>query len=168
MNELAFVNNKQAVFSCSRCNRSKVTDVSKYIPVESEVLIKYKCRCGNANTVFLERRRFNRENTETTGVYTLYKKNEEAGKGLITISNISLKGLRFKIEGKQTLPMNAKIHVEFQLEGNRHISKKAIIKNSKDGFYGVEFRGDDSFDKIIKNYIHAKNNSSAFTRRIFM
>ncbi len=168
MSEVAFAENDRAVFSCSKCSKSKITDVSKYILSDSEVKLKYKCACGNTNKVILERRRNNRQSTSFTGVYTIYDKNSEASKGLITICNISLTGLRFKVEGRPNLSLYSKIRIEFKLNGKQRISKKGIIKNSMGNYYGIEFCEKDKFDKTIKYFITSKKGITAFTHRILM
>ena len=49
-----------AIFPCSKCGKSYQKDVSKYIGHETQVKLKYKCKCQNSFSVLLERRTKNR------------------------------------------------------------------------------------------------------------
>lgn len=59
--------NHIATFPCPKCGNSYQKDVSKFIGHETQVRLKYKCKCQNSFSVLLERRRAIRKEVNFKG-----------------------------------------------------------------------------------------------------
>jgi len=117
--------NQMATFSCPQCGESQLKDVSKFFAHESQVRLKYKCKCHNSFSIILERRRSTRKDVNLKG--SLIEKQQ---KSPITIIDISKHGIKIKILKKHTLTMGEKLEIEFILDDpNRSIVSKAVRIN---------------------------------------
>ena len=117
MPEKVFITSKNVVtFTCPKCFKSKTADVSKYISHSTEVKIKAKCTCGNTFRVILDRRKFYRKLVTLPGIYICEK---EEIRGPMKVIDLSIGGLKFKVNVKPAFLINDKLLVEFNLDSVR-------------------------------------------------
>jgi len=156
MSEKVFVTSKNVVtFTCPKCFKSKAADVSKYIGHTTEVKIKAKCSCGNTFRVILDRRKFYRKLVSLPGIYICEK---EEIRGPMTVIDISIGGLKFKVNVKPIFSINDKLLVEFNLDNKSRapIRDWVIVRKIADLQVGAEFISDDpdrSAEKTIRFYL---------------
>jgi predicted DNA-binding antitoxin AbrB/MazE fold protein len=112
---------KMATFPCSECGKSYKKDVSKYIGHETQVRLKYRCKCKNSFSVLLERRRSIRKTVDFSG-YLLNKQQRIP----LTVIDISKHGMKIKILEKLPLKEGQKIQIEFSLDD----PKKSIVSKT--------------------------------------
>ena len=118
--------NQTANFQCTNCGKSIHRDVSKFIAHETQIKLKYTCKCGHSFSITLERRRSIRKEVTFKGSITTKLK-----KYPVTIENISKEGLKIKMLDKVPFGIEEIINVEFTLDDvNRSkISVEVRIKN---------------------------------------
>jgi predicted DNA-binding antitoxin AbrB/MazE fold protein len=112
---------KMATFPCPECGKSYKKDVSKFIDHETQVKLKYRCKCKNSFSVVLERRRSIRKNVDFRG-YLLNKQQRIP----LTVIDISQHGMKIKILEKLPLKEGQKIQIEFSLDD----SKKSMVSKT--------------------------------------
>ena len=140
-----FVNaENMATFSCPKCLKTSIKDVSKYAVMEKAVRIKYKCSCGYAHNVLLERRQHYRKETELPGHFSSSK----TGKGKMIVKDLSRFGLKFKVLEDSHFELGKKVRVVFHLDDSHHteIKKDVIIKNISGTMIGAAFSRLDDTD----------------------
>jgi hypothetical protein len=139
-----FVNaENMATFSCPKCMKTSIKDVTKYALMEKAVRIKYKCSCGHTHSVLLERRRHYRKETDLSGQFSSSK----TGKGMMIVKDLSRFGLKFEALGDYNFELGKKVQVMFHLDDSHstEIRKDVIIRNRIGRAIGAEFlRQDDS------------------------
>ncbi len=140
-----------AVFPCSECGKSENKDVSKFIGHKSKIRLKYKCRCGHAFSVDLERRRSIRKNVCLSG----YMKSD-TGKHEIVVEDISQHGMKVCLVQKLSFEIGQKIELEFILDDHHHskivrqVKVKKIISDMK---IGCEFSNSEHYDDLGKYFL---------------
>ncbi|HEA65350.1 MAG TPA: PilZ domain-containing protein [Desulfobacterales bacterium] len=139
MSEKAFVSSGNVVtLTCPKCSKSKTADVSKYMDHATEVKIRAKCSCGNTLRVTLDRRKFYRKITNLPGIYISEK---EGTRGQITVKDLSMGGLKFKVNMKPAFSVNDKLLLEFHLDNKSRsmIREWVIVRNIVDLEIGTKF-----------------------------
>jgi len=156
MSEKVFVSSRNVVtLTCPKCSKSKTADVSKYMNHATEVKIRAKCSCGNILHITLDRRKSYRKITNLPGIYISEK---EANRGQITVKDLSLGGLKFKVNVKPAFSVNDKLLVEFHLDNKSRslIREWVIVRSIVDLQVGTEFVSVDptgSTEKNIRFYL---------------
>ncbi len=148
MTQKVFINaENKATFICPACNKTKITDVSKYKNATVAVKVKCKCPCGHAYNAILERRKSVRKNLNLAGTFTT-----EGGKnkGNLTVLNLSRTGMKLKLNFHIDLQVGEKILVEFSLDDQERssIRKDVFIRSIKDRILGTEFVAKEHYDKL--------------------
>ncbi len=138
--------NNQATFVCPECQHAKTTDVSMYKKTDKAVIVKCKCKCGNTYTAILERRKHYRKETRLPGAFS----REKGGRGLITITDVSVSGLGFELSLDQKLEVGEKILVEFNLDDQPRspIKREAVVRSVRGNQVGAEFCSMDHYDRL--------------------
>jgi len=147
-----------ATFICPECGKTKTANVEKYKQIDKVVKVKIKCPCGYAYTVVLEKRRHYRKETNFSGVYTHIASGKEAGRGRITIVDISQSGLKLKLCVAPKMEAGDKLIVEFHLDDKAKtlIKKEGIVRSLFGMKIGLEFCAVDlsnPYDKAIGFYL---------------
>ncbi|MEE8377576.1 MAG: PilZ domain-containing protein [Candidatus Aminicenantaceae bacterium] len=151
MSEKAFVSSRNVVtLTCSKCSKSKTVDVSKFMDHATEVKIRAKCSCGNILRITLDRRKFYRKITNLPGVYISEK---EGTRGQITVIDLSMGGLKFKVNVKPAFSVHDQLLVEFHLDNKSRslIREWVIVRSIVDLQVGTKFVSFDPAGSTEKN-----------------
>ncbi len=132
MTEKVFITSQNtAKLECPKCQKSKIIDVSKYSKLDRKIKIRVKCPCGNKFAVLLERRKQYRKETNIPGSFIHYIDGKVSGRGLMTICDLSLTGLKFKVDYEHLFSVDDVLEVRFLLDNPQKtvMHKKVIVKN---------------------------------------
>ena len=139
MVERVFLNSENlATFLCPQCQKSFKKDLTTLISKNNKIRFICKCPCGYSFPVLLERRMYNRKNTDLGGAFIHDKKKI---RGAINIKNVSLGGLGFELTSNYLLSTGDIVLVRFNLDDvfNTLITKEALIRKMINWFVGAEF-----------------------------
>lgn len=156
MSEKVFVSSRNTVtLICPKCSKLRTTDVSKFIRHDTEVKIKAKCSCGNTFRVTLDRRRFYRKSTNLPGIFISEK---EGTRGQITVIDLSIGALKFKVSVKPAFTVNDKLLLEFHLDDHARslVREWVVVRNIVGLQVGTELVSldpDGSTGKNIRFYL---------------
>lgn len=140
--EKIFINsNNMGIFSCPRCKRERLLDVSEHTGKSRAVKFRYNCPCGHSRVLLLERRKAIRKGVDIPGFYI---KKEETGyiKRPVIIRDLSCTGLKFEVTASTPyLKKEEILLIEFNLD-NAHktpINKDVRVRNISGRQIGVEY-----------------------------
>jgi len=156
MSKKVFISSRNVVtLICPKCSKLKTADVSKFISHSTEVKIKVQCSCGNTFRVTLDRRKFYRKATNLPGIFISEK---DGARGQITVIDLSMGALKFKVNVKPAFSVNDKLLLEFHLDDNFRslVRERVIVRNIVDLQVGTEFVSFDpagSTEKNIRFYL---------------
>ena len=139
MVEKVFLNSQNvATFLCPQCQKSFKKDLTDLMKHNNKIRFRCKCPCGYSFPVMLERRMYERKNTDLTGAFIHDKKRI---RGAINIRNVSLGGLGFELTSNYLISTGDIVLVRFNLDDifNTLISKEALIKKMINRYVGAEF-----------------------------
>lgn len=146
-----FMNEKlKATFTCPKCHKVKVMDVSQFKDVNKAVIkVKATCPCGHKYSVLLERRKEIRKEVNLPGTYYVIEHGGEV-KGRVTIRDLSRSGLRFKMDLPREFEIGETIRLEFTLNDreNSLIKRNVIIRSQYQTFVGASFQSKEHYDKL--------------------
>ncbi|MBF0119247.1 MAG: PilZ domain-containing protein [Desulfobacterales bacterium] len=154
-----YIKDNKATFTCEKCGKIKIADVSGYMGVKNTITVKCKCPCGNSYSVILERRKNYRKSTNIPGLYLKethldgeYTTDQGKEKGRIIVLDISSTGLRFKLHVNRKFHLGDKLLVEFNLDDKKRtlIKKEVIVKRIETLDIGAEFCPSDPNDHYTK------------------
>jgi hypothetical protein len=151
MTEKVLVNVENiAVFECPKCGTTRTADISDKKHLGDS--IKTRCTCKKCEHTFivdvvLERRKYYRKETDIAGEYYTA---DNTIKGLMKVHNVSLSGMRFKVNESKEIKEGQKINVVFTLDDSHRseIKKEIIIKNVNGLFINAEFVYVDQYDRL--------------------
>lgn len=135
----AFVNKENyTVFTCPHCQRTHRISVAKYKGMKYRVATK--CTCTKKFTVELNFRQFYRKEVNLTGEVL----NVSAGSSkrhAMTVINLSMSGLRFKVVGLKDIRKGHRLLVRFTLDDTQGscIDKEVRVIDIRNDEYGCEF-----------------------------
>ncbi len=147
--------NQTATFTCPMCQKSKVSDVSKFIKLEKKLIIKAKCKCGHSFSSLLERRKHYRKEIDLMGTFVRYTASKPAGRGNMVVKDLSLTGLKFEVFGNHNLSVGDMLEVEFRLNDVKKtpIKKKVVIRTVKNASIGTSFAENKVEDTALGFYL---------------
>jgi hypothetical protein len=95
----------------------------------------------------MEKRKYYRKETNLPGEFSTV--NRQAS-GLMTVKNISLSGLRFKLNETKNVKVGDRVNVEFTLDDNQRsvIQKEAEIKSIKGLNIDAEFTDVELYGRL--------------------
>lgn len=130
-----------AVIECPRCRKTKLTDVSRFKRVGRKVNLKARCPCGHVFTVALERRRHYRKVSNFPGIFKVTTPGKTPVSGTMTVRDLSLLGVKLKLNVPPAIEKGDKLLVEFHLDDARRslIKKEVIVRSIAESVVGVEF-----------------------------
>ena len=158
MTEKVFLNSDQtATFVCPECQKTRLVDVSAYIALKNMLRLRAKCPCGHTYKVFIDKRKKFRKQTRLSGTYK-YGSNDSLSKeytGEITVKNLSLSGLRIKLQTMPRFKVDDILLVDFHLDDQKRsqIQTKVIVRNIKGLYAGLEYISQQSFNKELGFYL---------------
>ena len=153
-----FLNSDQtATFVCPECEKTRLADVSQYIATKNIIRLKAKCACGHVYKVFIDKRKKFRKQTRLNGIYK-YVPNESQSKeytGDITVENLSLSGLRIKLQTMPRFKVDDILLIDFYLDDTNRsqIREKVIVRNIKGLNAGLEYVVQQSLNKDLGFYL---------------
>jgi hypothetical protein len=156
MTERAFITSQNtARLECPKCQRSKIADVSKYSNLDRKIKIRVKCPCGYKFAVLLERRKQYRKETNISGSFIHYTDGKVTGRGLMTVCDLSLTGLKFEVDYEHLFSVGDVLEVRFLLDNPQKtlMHKKVIVKNINMPYVGTEFPITEREDKTLGFYL---------------
>jgi len=131
-----------AQFICTACDRQWNEDVSQYLNVPSMVELEVTCNCGYSWKTILERRRYFRKNDNFSGTYKHKLPDSEDSTGIMTVVDISRKGLKLKLDDTDDCFKKGDcLEVSFPLgkDAKTLIKRIVIVKTVFENFVGVVF-----------------------------
>lgn len=151
MADKVFVNVENiAMFECPKCGTNRTVDMSDKKHLGDS--IKTRCTCKKCQhtfvvTVIMERRKYYRKETNLAGEY--YSPDKRI-KGLMKVQNVSLTGLRIKVNEKKEFKEGQKLIVEFILDDTlrSEIKKEIIVRKIEGLFLNAEFESVDLYGRL--------------------
>ena len=154
--DVVYINqNKQANFICTACRRQWKKDVSKFYNIQKQIRLKVNCKCGNSWTCVLEKRRHIRKAVSSLGTYTYTPPGRSAYKGNMEVLDISLRGLKIKLDREWQFKIGELMEVAFSLDNKtkKVLKRIVVIKNIDKRNIGVSFRDVNRNDPDIGFYL---------------
>ena len=156
-NKIYATQDKKAAIICPKCDKKWFKDVSNFYELElnKEVRLKVNCTCGHKWSVILEKRRYTRKNVALMGTYTYMPPGRSVYKGTLEIWDLSLKGMKVKLDRKWDLKIGDWFDVEFTLNDNHRtfIKRKVNVKSISGSSLSVGFRDMSSVDPALGFYL---------------
>lgn len=150
----ADVNNENCVaFLCPHCQRPFDISVREYKNIKHELTIH--CSCKVQFRLLLNFRRFRRKNVILVGE----AKNLSMHKSpwtLMTVLNLSMGGLRFRVLEPLKIQNGDKFRVRFTLDSPQEeiIDEEVIVRHTKDDECGCEFISLTNNENSLKSYLN--------------
>ena len=135
----AYVNKENyTAFSCPFCQRTHRISVATLQGKKHSIIAK--CTCGERIELKLNFRQFYRKSVHLPGEIINISTGSENWHAM-TISDLSMSGLRFKLSGTHDIKQGHRLHVRFTLDNKQGsvIDKEVRVVNVKNNFYGCEF-----------------------------
>ena len=136
----------QFKFVCSQCGYTKRINTEKYFNLKKSLKISIKCKCGELETAYLERRNNTRKTSEFDGKFFHSDINAKLNCGDIKVCNISADGMGFMVleNLNNSIKPGDDIIVKFRVNNMPRslITKKASVINIQGNFLNVKFDND--------------------------
>ena len=150
MSDKIFVNvENMAVFKCPQCGTSRTEDMTAHQSLGKTIKTKCTCKCGHVFfvTVIMEKRKYYRKDTNLPGQFHTM---DNTISGLMTVKNVSLSGLRFKLNEEKKLTIGDRVNVEFTLDDKQRsvVQKEAEIKFIRDLNIDAEFKDVELYGRL--------------------
>jgi len=144
-----------ATIVCPKCEKTKTVDVGRYIELNQTVRVKSKCTCGNTWTSVLEKRRQYRKSVNFPGVYKYFEDGQEVDKGTMAVIDLSLTGIKLKLNVERDFKVDSRLQVEFHLDDNRRtlMRRTVHVKNVSGLYVGVAFSASEPQDPALGFYL---------------
>lgn len=148
MPEIAYINERDtASFVCPDCGTTGNASVTKFKLLDQLIRLRCKCPCGTIYATTLDRRKNFRKEVDFRGRYE-YSEQEE--QGTITVENISVGGLKFRLGIKGNFSAGHRLWVEFRLDDGQQslIRREVEVRWMKDLTVGAQFVNMDQYDDL--------------------
>lgn len=156
MSAIVYVTSEnRARFECPRCHVSKTVDAERFKSPTRTVRVRVRCPCGHRYVAILEKRRGYRKEVSLPGSYRHMVDGREAGRGAMTVRDISIGGLKLRVTNPGKFSVGDILHLEFRLDDAHRslLQKKAIVRNVDGVHVGVEFAISEATDKALGFYL---------------
>lgn len=154
--QTAQISNKAtAIVPCSKCRKTKAVDVSHYLEQEKNIEFIVQCDCGNGYTAFVEKRKQHRLKTDLQGTFVHLLDEKEIGRGVMTVCDLSLSGIKLKVNVEHSFAVGDILQLEFKLDDIQKslIQKKVVIRHMHLPFIGTEFYYKETIEKALGYYL---------------
>ncbi len=140
-----------ATITCPACTKLKIISADKFRKQNHRLQVR--CSCSHHFTVDLDFRQYYRRPTCLKGNFTLDP--PEAGYGSTLITDISLSGVRFRVNNTSGLTVGKQGHINFKLDNKSktRLSRNFTIRSISENSIGCEFQQDNEFDKVLGFYM---------------
>lgn len=145
----------KARFECPKCHKAKTVDASRFKSDTRSVRVKVRCPCGNHYVAILEKRRGYRKEVSLPGSYVQYVEGTEAYRGAMTVSDISIGGLKLRVTNSDRFSIGDILQLEFRLDDAHRsmLRKKVVVRNIDENYIGTEFALTEATDKALGFYL---------------
>lgn len=151
MADKVFVNVENiAVFECPKCGTNRTVNMSDKKHLGDSIKTRATCKkCQHTFfvTVILERRKYYRKETNLAGEYHTP---DNRIKGLMKVQNVSLTGVRIKVNDKKDFKIGQKLILDFILDDKlrSEIKREVSIRKMEDLFINCEFVTVDLYGRL--------------------
>ncbi len=134
---LRLTGEKSADLVCAECGNSRQITVSN-LPQLGKIY-RIRCQCGNTAALVLDRRKHKRQRINFIGLYSVKGSIRDH---IVSVVNLSRKGLCFKRTDNTRLGNGQVISIDFQLDNPERdsVQCEAIVRSVIDDKVGVEFQ----------------------------
>lgn len=126
-----------ATFHCPHCNKPFSISVSEYKDTKHNLTLR--CNCSRRFQLLLNFRRSHRKKVIIVGEAINLSQGNEAWK-VMTLVNLSMGGVRFKVLGPSTMQEGDKIRIRFTLDSPQEvlIDREVIVRNTANNEYHAQ------------------------------
>lgn len=143
---------RTAEFVCPTCGETGSVLLAERIRTSTPVRMRFRCRCGAAHVIFVEKRISGRKAVTVSG--RLLTGNGEAS---MTIRNLSRHGLMFELGEQTELEVGQRVVVRFELTtvDTTRVEKDVTVRWTSDHSVGGEYSSteyDRFYDIALAQY----------------
>jgi hypothetical protein len=144
--------NNHVSFSCPHCEKTYHLPIRK-LKVNKHNLVG-RCKCQKRFEVLLDFRRYYRKSVKIVGEVTNQSFDSDK-RYAMTVVNLSMSGLRFKILNSASINKGDSLQVQFSLDNQRadFIDKEVVVRNSGGQAFGCEFTNPAYKEKELGFYL---------------
>ncbi|MFH2093814.1 MAG: hypothetical protein ABIJ31_15750 [Pseudomonadota bacterium] len=137
-----------AHFSCPKCHKEKIMQLSEYNIRRQRTQVNCKCRCGHTYTVILEKTIESIHQTQLLG--TFISKGSIRCSGKMIIKKLNSKGIMLQTNIEQNILPGLKLFLEFVLDDAKQsiVKKEVVVKAKKGKYLSAEFLSKDHYDNL--------------------
>ena len=130
---------KKVKLKCPSCRLEWDADVSKLYNIQSKVIFKARCQCGHSWNCRLEKRKNFRRVVSLPGTYKYILQKDVSCNGNLEVLDISLKGLKIRLDKERQVQIDDIIEVEFQMDdkAKKIKTRQVIVRNINGKILGV-------------------------------
>ena len=130
---------KKVKLVCPSCGFECDADASRFFKIRNKVTFEARCRCGHSWNCRLEKRENYRRSVSLNGTYRYTPQNGYPRTGSLEVLDISLKGLKIRLDRERQIQIGELVEVEFRMDDkDRKIRKRqVIVKNINGRVLGV-------------------------------
>ena len=153
MNEVKVIKSETYLtIICPSCRKIWKQELLKFEQIGSKYILKCKCSCGEIFKAVYNRRRHDRKSCILKGNF-LHESSMERGKIALIDISISGAGLTLETDLKPEIGEAIIVHFHLEDEGNSYLAKRAIIRNIRDNFMGIEFFDENYQKEKIETFL---------------
>lgn len=148
MTEPEFIAEKDsAIFVCPECESRRNAIETHLQPLDHLIELKCTCPCGSIYSTTLERHQSFRKEVFLKGIYEYAAQEEQ---GTITVENLSIDGLKFKLGVRGGFCAGRRLWVEFQLDNSQQtvIRRQVEVRWMKGLTVGANFVNPNQYDGL--------------------
>lgn len=141
------------ILYCPYCDEMNRVSVTKF--KNKKHTVTTRCKCKNRYQVQLNFRRYFRKRVKLDGEVVIPSSYNRHIRKRMTVCNISMSGLGFKLVDKADIKKGDTVRVTFDIETKRPVTidKEAIVKFVDDGYFGCEFKNLSYEEKDLGFYM---------------
>lgn len=143
----------RVTFLCPHCETPFHISVMEYKNIKHELAIR--CSCKKQFRLLLNFRRFRRKKVILVGEVKNLSMHQ-SNWTVMTIMNLSMGGLRFKVLEPINMQKGDKIRVRFTLDSAHEevVDKEVIVRNRRDNEFGCEFMSLTDDEHHLRSYLY--------------
>jgi len=148
------IGDKFVVINCPFCGISKKVVVDKYKNIKHKITVR--CKCGNRFNVQFNFRKKYRKSVAIAGEFMTLSPRVST-KRVMTVSDLSANGLRFKMIDNVMVNKGDELIVKFNLDDAKRtfIRKKVVVQFANHNLIGCEFTELALYEKELGFYLLA-------------
>ena len=134
-----YINEENKAYAiCPQCGKVKTIDVLRYEGTDRQFRVGIECICGCSYTVFIERRKYYRKETDLSGVCANFDSMDIRE---INVKNLSRTGVGFTVNSPIPMSPGDILNVRFVLDGKKRvvINEEVVIRRINENYIGAGF-----------------------------